>query len=887
MACVTEKASPDTPNGLVSSTLALAPDIMHVLEDLFTVCRVPFVTDFIFTQDAVADISMLTSPVQNEHAVAARIRTDLSAQGTGNEKATKAKHPCHSTDQSKAAGGEQDLLFCTIPSFSVGSITVGFCTSRKIPANATTLTKKCSKPHGTHSTTNTNPLKETISTTSNSSVRSTTQPTNSINYADGNPNLHHHQQHINSTSTTNGYYSAQKCPNNTDKTKTSPPDILSLVGNEPTQCNRFVRDDSRGVLLVVAEDATTKSTVFDCMQHRSSSRRTRICARFDSLQLREAILNTRDDSSMNKLTYALIPALQQLSVAYEQRTCPLCQSKSANCACVLPFRRPAHPLDFRYEQANMTLYTGRYDGFTTLRVFNKQTNELGVLKFSSSAANSRSVIKGNADRTIISALINSAVKQKLSSLSVHPIPFGQPSAMSSPFLVASLVNGFHHQQRRHQLQQLQDQQLQHQQLQHQQLQPFQLQQLQQQEQQQGQSMDLMHPYNHVQHQPHSQESPFIGYDTTKTPALIDLSYSPPATPHTSHTRQQQIRQPSPDLFLESAATPNQSMILQRNDTLDVLFAGFEPDTASCSTGNQSGTPSSPSPSTTLRRPIEYAKSVVEHNGRASVSNADVTMTEPIQTCLGQTLVPLGVGTPMGVAGTAPTGNTTHSSALGPSLFPITPSSLPGTLIPAATQSNVPSGSGTRSGSNSGSAGSGLMSTPPLSIPSPLLSNAAHTMAPIPELNDGQYGALVGNGNSRQPVGGRGQYSERGDESSDGRFGTTTDITMEQRQQEQDQSTKQQQQVQSHSHRRAITAEERAEKAEIRKQRNRIAAAKSNIKRKIRNESLRKDLADIQKRAAILRQQEKDLRAENVRLRSVAQQRHLNVGVHLSHIRLVP
>lgn len=137
-------------------------------------------------------------------------------------------------------------------------------------------------------------------------------------------------------------------------------------------------------------------------------------------------------------------------------------------------------------------------------------------------------------------------------------------------------------------------------------------------------------------------------------------------------------------------------------------------------------------------------------------------------------------------------------------------------------------SGTQWGSSSRSAsGSRMISTPPLSNPSPLLSNPAHTVGPVLELNQAdQYGVLVGNRNSRQPVDGRGQYNAGGEGSFNGQIVTTTYIHMEQRQQEQDQSTKQQQQQdQSHSHRRGTSAEERTEKAEIRKQRNLIAAYK--------------------------------------------------------------
>lgn len=58
-----------------------------------------------------------------------------------------------------------------------------------------------------------------------------------------------------------------------------------------------------------------------------------------------------------------------------------------------------------------------------------------------------------------------------------------------------------------------------------------------------------------------------------------------------------------------------------------------------------------------------------------------------------------------------------------------------------------------------------------------------------------------------------------------------------------------------------------EKAEIRKKRNREAAARSNLKRKIRNESVRRELAKLTQQAVRLRVQETMLRDENTRLRN--------------------
>lgn len=67
-----------------------------------------------------------------------------------------------------------------------------------------------------------------------------------------------------------------------------------------------------------------------------------------------------------------------------------------------------------------------------------------------------------------------------------------------------------------------------------------------------------------------------------------------------------------------------------------------------------------------------------------------------------------------------------------------------------------------------------------------------------------------------------------------------------------------------------------EKAEIRKKRNREAAARSNLKRKIRNESVRRDLAVLTQQAVRLRVKETMLRDENTRLRNALRAARISI-----------
>jgi hypothetical protein len=59
-----------------------------------------------------------------------------------------------------------------------------------------------------------------------------------------------------------------------------------------------------------------------------------------------------------------------------------------------------------------------------------------------------------------------------------------------------------------------------------------------------------------------------------------------------------------------------------------------------------------------------------------------------------------------------------------------------------------------------------------------------------------------------------------------------------------------------------------QQAEKRRMRNRAFAARSNAKRKIRNETLKQDLHDGRAALAQLRKRESELRAENIRLRKL-------------------
>lgn len=89
-----------------------ASDTHKILDEVFSLCRIPWIFDFIFRADPAADISMLLAPVQRRHALAARIFFYATE--------TSSKY-AHTFDFNK------EYVFYSIPAFSVGPVTAGFC----------------------------------------------------------------------------------------------------------------------------------------------------------------------------------------------------------------------------------------------------------------------------------------------------------------------------------------------------------------------------------------------------------------------------------------------------------------------------------------------------------------------------------------------------------------------------------------------------------------------------------------------------------------------------------------------------------------------------------------------------------------------------------------
>lgn len=290
-----------------------APDVKLVLDDIFSVCRLKFVHDFVFTPDPSADISVLTSPTQSQHAVSALIT--ISNVETTASYAHVFDFACN-------------LNYAATPAFSVGPITLGFSTQE--PATDTT----------------------------NASINSL------------------------------------------------------VAGPDRVLCNRYVRDDEKGIFFLISDNHHTGVTEVDCCRLLNSRKRIRVCARFTTDSFKEKLQNMNGNITPEHFA----SSLSYLNVAYESRICVVCGGPpTVNCGCQLPFVCPSHPLDFSVQKKNMAVHTGYFEGASTARLFNN------AKPFVLATLASKSAIMGTIDQDVIQRLSRYAVQIRMRQLSLSPL----------------------------------------------------------------------------------------------------------------------------------------------------------------------------------------------------------------------------------------------------------------------------------------------------------------------------------------------------------------------------------------------------------------------------------------------------------------------------------
>lgn len=389
-----------------------ASDTQQILDEVFSMCRIPWIYDFIFYGDPAADISMLLAPVQKRHGLAARIFVNATE--------TSSKY-AHTFDFNK------ELVFYSLPAFSVGPITAGFCVEQ--PVTRTTIVPvhhKSNKDrkdndiigdgsfdnndasHDLHANSKPAVSIQQLETSVESQIvappttrtTSTATPTtktatggrkkSSTNHVRGQQQQQHPRRHYD------------------DQTKSSSSPSSSSSSSDMLQCIRFVRHDDNGVFFHVAENHLTGVTQVDCLTLHSSTRLKRVRMKFDLHSLRSVLRTPRGILHPPDIASSLI----YLNVSHERRLCPVCEGRiaSTECDCILPLQRPAHPLDFRFEASNMRLYTGFYQGATVVRLCSAGHCVINA------TLQSGSVIQGEMNHSLVDKLHRLAVRDRISRL---------------------------------------------------------------------------------------------------------------------------------------------------------------------------------------------------------------------------------------------------------------------------------------------------------------------------------------------------------------------------------------------------------------------------------------------------------------------------------------
>lgn len=130
--------------------------------------------------------------------------------------------------------------------------------------------------------------------------------------------------------------------------------------------SRFVRDDRKGLFLIMAEHSHLGITEIICCRQISPGCRTQLVSVMRAQPLRQAL------SSLNQgyETEAVRRATMFAYFAIDTRSCPSCgNSTAAFCQCKIPLKRKLHAMDYDNEFNNLSTYCGGYEGVAKTSVY--------------------------------------------------------------------------------------------------------------------------------------------------------------------------------------------------------------------------------------------------------------------------------------------------------------------------------------------------------------------------------------------------------------------------------------------------------------------------------------------------------------------------------------
>lgn len=182
---------------------------------------------------------------------------------------------------------------------------------------------------------------------------------------------------------------------------------------------RFVRDDAKGVFIIIHKDPRFGAIKMELMSSLSASVRRRSFAVFDERRLLDAVHTDRGILHSD----SVISALKMISTVVECKKCPHCGSPpSFFCNCKLDTDIPKHPLDFSVLRKNMSAFVGAYEGLARNTVF------VGGKEVLSGNVGTVIQIDGGVDDDLITRLSCWAITDQLKGKKENPVAFLMPAS---------------------------------------------------------------------------------------------------------------------------------------------------------------------------------------------------------------------------------------------------------------------------------------------------------------------------------------------------------------------------------------------------------------------------------------------------------------------------
>lgn len=140
----------------------------------------------------------------------------------------------------------------------------------------------------------------------------------------------------------------------------------SSVSNRVKENFRYVRDDKKGIIVMIHDLSDEGYYRIEYMEHLSSTCRLRS---FGYIKCR-ALLNAINDSKSALDFNQIFPSVTLIQTVHEYRPCPICRKPpSDSCVCKLDLEVPKHAYDFSNGAKQMSSHIGFFQGMASWHQF--------------------------------------------------------------------------------------------------------------------------------------------------------------------------------------------------------------------------------------------------------------------------------------------------------------------------------------------------------------------------------------------------------------------------------------------------------------------------------------------------------------------------------------